>query len=678
MADGALRILNQVETSAKKNGYTQMPTQFSIAKVRALASTGTDHGLNEAKGLLQTALDAARRQGILGAQTDLLGQAGQMAVKDHNYFAAENSFSEEVRVAHQAGLPAMEADGLLHLSLVYRANQQNAKAEVTINQGIDAERHVAESYDLPNFVAEKAEVELALGRPKIADSLYDQAARLVEGLLVNAPSSRVKSSMIGAMSDIYIGHFRLAWNNLHDGAKAFEIVESARGRALLSTLGRTEPLIAGVEKSPAELQIAHLQSTLLHSKLSPTETKRVLAQLDRAYDNAFPLEYAANHKALLETAPVSLDVFKRQFVAGDTFVEYVLDQKVSYALEITTEGLTIHALPGRSEIDRLAKSYLSAITGGGDCSTEAKALYKTLLLPVLKRQTTRLVIVPDGPLHRLPFGALVDENNAYVVQRVAVLSAPSASVYFKLRSAVARERATKPFLGIAYSPGPGPTELAAAKTRGLFDLRGVSLSPLPYARQEVVTAAAMLGKGAVVLDGDSASEAALKAQPLKDFKVIHLASHTVGNEVEPDRAALVLAAGSDGEDGLWQAREIRRTPLAADVIVLSACETGVGRLQGEEGVMNLARAFLTAGGKSVVASLWSVEDRSTATIMESFYEHLATGSAVAEALRQAQLDFVRNYGEKAKPYLWAGFEVIGDGTRRIKFATNKIGIQAAR
>ncbi len=146
--------------------------------------------------------------------------------------------------------------------------------------------------------------------------------------------------------------------------------------------------------------------------------------------------------------------------------------------------------------------------------------------------------------------------------------------------------------------------------------------------------------------------------------------------MEPDRAALVFAPGSESDDGLWQAREIRRARMNADVVVLSACETGSGRLQGQEGVMNLARAFLTAGARSVVASLWNVDDRATATVMESFYEHLKAGSTVNEALRQAQLDFIKNYGDKAKPNLWAGFEVIGDGTKR--FTIEKSDIRSAR
>ena len=94
--------------------------------------------------------------------------------------------------------------------------------------------------------------------------------------------------------------------------------------------------------------------------------------------------------------------------------------------------------------------------------------------------------------------------------------------------------------------------------------------------------------------------------------------------------------------------------------------------------MNLARAFLTAGAKSVVASLWDVDDRSTATLMEDFYQHLAKGESIATALRSSQVEFIKTYGEKASPYLWAGFEVIGDGTRTIVTTTQSADLQTAR
>ena len=103
----------------------------------------------------------------------------------------------------------------------------------------------------------------------------------------------------------------------------------------------------------------------------------------------------------------------------------------------------------------------------------------------------------------------------------------------------------------------------------------------------MAAAADLFGKGSVLLTGDQASETALKAEPLNEFRIIHLAAHGVSDQMEPDRAGLVLAPGSGSEDGFWQAREIRRSHLSADLVTLSACETGTGRLQGEEGVMNL-------------------------------------------------------------------------------------------
>lgn len=297
-----------------------------------------------------------------------------------------------------------------------------------------------------------------------------------------------------------------------------------------------------------------------------------------------------------------------------------------------------------------------------------------MLKPLTPGASSSLVVIPDGSLHLVPFGALMDEQGAYVESRLTVSAAPSATIYYTLRTAAKRATPSKPFLGVAYSAtGAGqPT----VKNRDMADLRAANLKPLQFGREEISEAAKAMGPGSVTLEGGGSSEAALKSQPLGDFKVLHFAAHGVSSESEPDRAALVLLPGRDTEDGLWQAREIQRTRLNADVVVLSACETGSGRLQGQEGVMNLARSFLTAGAKSVVASLWSVDDRSTATLMEAFYTHLAQGVTVSDALRQAQLDFIRTYGEKAKPYLWAGFEVIGDGTRRLKIETNKADLRS--
>jgi CHAT domain-containing protein len=338
---------------------------------------------------------------------------------------------------------------------------------------------------------------------------------------------------------------------------------------------------------------------------------------------------------------------------------------------VTQDGLTIRTIPGRKQISQLVERFLSAVKSKSDYGPAGRELFRMVLEPIINDQSSSLIVVPDGPLHLVPFGALPDRDGKALNARLAVTAVPSATIYSTLKAAADGAVARKPFLGLAYTqPRPSTVQLAS-NARGVFDLQGVDLKPLPFGREEIVEASTALGPGGVTLDGDRASEAALKAQPLADFKVIHIAAHGVSNEAEPDRAALLMAAGANSEDGLWQAREIRQTRLNADLVVLSACETGTGRLVGQEGIMNLARAFLAAGAKSVVASLWAVEDRATATLMEYFYGHLAAGLQVREALRQAQLDFVKDFGEKAQPYYWAGFEVIGDGTRRINFKTNK-------
>ncbi|MHB8656231.1 MAG: CHAT domain-containing protein, partial [Terriglobia bacterium] len=114
-----------------------------------------------------------------------------------------------------------------------------------------------------------------------------------------------------------------------------------------------------------------------------------------------------------------------------------------------------------------------------------------------------------------------------------------------------------------------------------------------------------------------------------------------------------------------QVREIRSLSLNADLVTLSACDTGVGRLQGEEGIANLVRAFLFAGAKSVVASLWAANDISTTTLMQHFYRHLADGEDKGTALRNAKLDLIKEFGDQALPFYWAGFVMVGDGSKSI-------------
>jgi CHAT domain-containing protein len=149
---------------------------------------------------------------------------------------------------------------------------------------------------------------------------------------------------------------------------------------------------------------------------------------------------------------------------------------------------------------------------------------------------------------------------------------------------------------------------------------------------------------------------------------LHFAVHGILNTQDPDRSALLFGDGPHSkEDGLWQAREIRTLSLKADLVTLSACDTGIGKIEGEEGVDSLVGAFLMAGAKNVVASLWPASDRYTATLMEKFYAHLAQGGDETAALNRAELDILQQYGHQTAPYYWAAFEIIGEGGAKIKF-----------
>jgi CHAT domain-containing protein len=196
----------------------------------------------------------------------------------------------------------------------------------------------------------------------------------------------------------------------------------------------------------------------------------------------------------------------------------------------------------------------------------------------------------------------------------------------------------------------------------MSDTFGTPLYDLPETRDEVLDVKRILGDDGIVLLGAEATETAFKAERLTDFKIIHLAVHGFADTRFPERSGLILGIDSaTRDDGLLQIREITRLRFDAELVTLSACDTGVGKLQGEEGVTNLAEAFLVSGSKSVVASLWSADDTYTHALMDRFYTHIAEGVDQASALREAKVDLLAKYGKEVPPYYWGAFILIGDG-----------------
>jgi len=269
----------------------------------------------------------------------------------------------------------------------------------------------------------------------------------------------------------------------------------------------------------------------------------------------------------------------------------------------------------------------------------------------------RLLICPDGPLHLLPWGALVrtekDGGRRWLVEWKPHQLVASATVYETLRSGAERgERRFKTTL-VAF----GDPKYSA----GTF-------VPLPSTRVEV---ARILDAFQAERDevraylGADASEDAVKVVG-SDVRYLHLACHAFADANSALDSALVLStpeANAGGSNGQLQAWEIMaEMNLAADLVTLSACESGFGTERKGEGIVGLARAFQLAGARSVLASLWSVADESTAVLMPSFYRHLKAGVPKGDALRRAQLELLRGKNRQyVTPFHWAPFQLVGAG-----------------
>ena len=194
----------------------------------------------------------------------------------------------------------------------------------------------------------------------------------------------------------------------------------------------------------------------------------------------------------------------------------------------------------------------------------------------------------------------------------------------------------------------------------MFDLTGAKLPPLPGANSEARLVGEIMGAKSVVITGPAATESAVKSQPLSQFRILHFAVHGITSSDRPERAGLVLFPDPKGpEDGLWQIREIERTRLHADLVTLSACRAGDGKVMGTAGIESLVTPFLAAGAEAVVANLWDSDDTFTAALMRDFYTNIAHRMTMAEALRRAKLDAIARYGSDAPAYLWAGFILTG-------------------
>jgi CHAT domain-containing protein/tetratricopeptide (TPR) repeat protein len=328
-------------------------------------------------------------------------------------------------------------------------------------------------------------------------------------------------------------------------------------------------------------------------------------------------------------------------------------------------------MPADSLTPRIAR-LVAFLESNQDPSALAREIGAAVLDPILGAlgpEVTRLVIIPDGPLHRLPFDALRLPDDRYAVQRFAVSVAPSARVLAELwrrprappeQGGVHMLALGDPAFARSVDPGLEPTERAAAETYEKAFAGAGGLPRLEGSAREVRQVARYV-PSADVRVREAASAAYLTRADLTRVGILHLATHAVVDDRAVARTALALAPGN-GESGFLGPSELAGLHLGADLVVLSACRTAGGVLVDGEGVQGLSAPLLQAGARSIVATEWRIADRGTLKLIDAFYDEMAKGLPDGQALQAAKLRMLQ---ERRPVGEWSAFTLVGDPTVRL-------------
>jgi CHAT domain-containing protein/Tfp pilus assembly protein PilF len=560
-----------------------------------------------------------------------------------------------------------------------------------------------------------------LGR---AQSHLEAALELVESVRSSVVSPSFRSSYLASRQDYYelLIELLMERHEREPGrgfdVRALEVSQRSRARGLLESL--TEARVDLLAEAAPELKTSYRS---LEREIRGLERRR-LALLNRGADAAEAAAAGRRLRRLLReyarlqgrlrkeslryrtfSSPPALELpeLRSLLAPGTLLLWYALGSERSFLWAVGPRSFTSHELPGRAEIETavrdlhelMQRSHLRGTRR--QAALTAAAVSAMVLAPVADRlEVERLVIAADGALHYLPFAALPlpereerapadgAPRGGPLVLRHQIVHIPSASVLALLR----RERAGR-------SPGPRTVAVIADPVFSAEDSRvhpaggagegapsplrrpgssaleqaaaaaGVSgFERLAHSRREAASILARVpaGKSFSALDFEASRERVLAAD-LGRYRILHFATHGLVNTEHPELSGLVLSlvdAAGRPRDGFLRLSDFYRLQLSADLVVLSSCRTALGREVRGEGLVGLTGGFLSSGASRVLVSLWQVDDRATARLMDSFYHHLLErGLPPAAALQQAQLSLLADE-RWSSPYYWAGFVLQGD------------------
>lgn len=629
-----------------ESGYPYLTQQGRIAALIGLKR------FEEAESSIQDMLSNARRQQRSTQEATALALQASLQKATGNPGAALAAIQQAMTIAEAAGMYRSLAEMQDIVASTAAAAGDLKTARTFAERAVAATQTSGDAWSVPQRLKTWADLLLRSGDREKALETYAQAEVYVDALMGKAPTVLQKTALLKAASDLYSQHFTAVADILNNPDTAFSVIEQVRGRVT------TEILLEGTATHPqaavAEREVAKLRLRLMGV--------RTTQEIQRLRDEIFAAEQARwtapGVSILRSTANVRIDLRRLQSVMSDSeiILEFVLANPRSYCLAIQRSSARIISLPPKDRLEKLIADYISAVRSRREAKAEAQALYRALLQPMaLSARHTTMTVVRDGDLFLLPIDALVTPSGRYLLETRTVQYAFSASsVYLQRRALRAAAINGRPLLAVGAVPYAG-----SGLGRGMLTRSGrvEKLPDLPSSAEELrATRDALPNSPATLLSGHRATETAFKRSGLSQFGVIHLAVHGLADPTFADRGALILLSDpAAGEDGYLQSAEIAQLHLDGPTVVLSACDTAVGPLLGQEGISNIARAFLIAGARNVVSSVWAVDDNSSLFLMKRLYAHLAAGKPVARALNAAKRDMITKFKDNAAPYLWAGF-----------------------
>jgi CHAT domain-containing protein/Tfp pilus assembly protein PilF len=682
-----------------------------------------------AREMLDQSLIFRRASGDLLGEANTISNLGLIDVEQEDYKSALERFESVLALRRKLGSAREVAFALHQIGSCYVKLGITTKAQPYLEAALENRRTIGDRIGVVATSNALARNYLLAGHPERAKELLDQAlvitremgTRIEEAVTLSnlartsdalgdrkkalalvQSAIEINEAVRGSIADpesraAYLaaarGQYEFMTSVLmglsssepqeHYVEQAFENAERAHARGLLDLLEEARiDIRAGVDPSliakEKELRSRLTRTTNERTRLCTFRTAgsqsarldqeisviaRELSDMQAEIRRQNPRYTTIPNGALLSAAGTQHEVLDRD----TALLEYNLGDDRSYMWLITSESVAAFPLPGRKEIERLARNAYRALSLGQIEDPAPAELSRAVLGPVARDLTKqRLAIVADGALLDIPFGALPlpDESRETLISRMEIVYSPSASTMMLLRSGAATRPVATRTAAILSDPVFRSDDPRVTSVRGVSSVEsGMPVFDRLLSSRKEAAAIASLLPGADVRTDFAATRQFLLEPGLDQYRILHLATHSLLNSRHPEQSAVVLSlVDRQGRavDGLLPLPEVFGLKLGADLVVLSACETALGKQVLGEGLVGLARAFMLAGAPRVVASLWQVSDQATAEFMRRFYTAMVRGNLPpAAALRVAQLE-MRKQARWARPYYWAGFVLQGD------------------